>query len=243
MGTEKMEDATQRLFPKQKVIRIDRDSTSGKYRMQNILEEIKKGEPAILVGTQMIAKGHHFPNVTLVVIADADSGFFASDFRAPEKMAQLIIQVSGRAGRANKPGKVILQTHHPDHPALQTLIHHGYEAFIETILPERQLAELPPTSYLALIRAESTHLQKTLTFLFSAKEFVDQQPLNNVQNFGPIPAPMEKKAGRFRAQLLLQSKQRKPLHQLLGALVQYLSQLPNQSQVRWSVDVDPVDLT
>jgi primosomal protein N' (replication factor Y) len=241
VGTERMEAALKALFPKTALYRIDRDSTRRKQAMSEMYEALQSGEPALLVGTQMLAKGHHFPAVTLVAILDVDGGLFGADFRAAERTAQLIVQVSGRAGRANIPGQVILQTHQPDHPLLQLLITQGFNAFAESALTERRLMGLPPFGYLALIRAEATSQELPLQVLEAAARGA-RMAAGKIEVWGPVPAPMEKKAGRFRAHLLLKAGQRAPLHQALPQVLADLEALPEARKVRWSIDVDPQEL-
>ena len=241
-GTERIEQALRKHFPHTGIARIDRDSTRRKGSLQQILDAIYSGHSQLLIGTQMLAKGHHFPNVTLVSIVNADQGLFSSDYRAGERMAQQILQVAGRAGRADKPGHVLIQTHHPEHVLLQTLVHQGYAAFAHAALAERQATMLPPFSYQALLRADATAAEPPHTFLREALTLVTTtQPLA-VELLGPIPAPMERRAGRFRAQLLIQAQQRQQLHRFLGPWIEQLGALKSARKVRWSVDVDPIDL-
>lgn len=245
-GTERAEERLGIIFPDYPVLRIDRDSTSRKGSMEQLLATINRGEPCVLVGTQMLAKGHHFPRVTLVAILDADGGLFSADFRASERMAQLIVQVAGRAGRAEEPGKVIIQTHLADHPLLVQLTEQGYFAFADQALSERRAAGLPPFSHLALLRAEATKPGQAEEFLdhacHQAEQLMAQLGLSGVELLGPVPAPMERRAGRFRAQLLLQANARAPLHKLLSAWLPMVEQLPSSRAVRWSLDIDPIDL-
>ncbi len=245
-GTERAEERLRILFPDYPVIRIDRDSTARKGSLDAMLQQIHKGEPCILLGTQMLAKGHHFPAVTLVTLLDVDGGLFSADFRSSERMAQLITQVAGRAGRAGQPGKVILQTRAADHPLLIQLTEDGYFAFADQALNDRRAARLPPYSHMALLRAEGLHPQHVDGFLQTAANLTEQLNRHYQQQepecLGPVPAPMERLGGRYRAHLLFISSQRKPLHQLLHALCFNLEQLPGARQVRWSLDVDPVDL-
>jgi primosomal protein N' (replication factor Y) len=240
-GTERIEHFLQNAFPDTQVSRIDRDTTRKKGSLQEKLEKARTGESGILVGTQMLAKGHDFPNITLVGILDTDQALFSADFRAAEHLAQLITQVSGRAGRAEKAGEVLIQTHHPEHPLLQTLLHNGYQAFAEAALKERQAAGLPPARHLVLLRCESVKVNAAQNFLQQAVECANQIDKKNVELFGPLPAPMERRAGRYRYQIMLQSDQRKPLHQFLNWWVPQLQQLNSARKVRWSVDVDPYD--
>ena len=243
VGTERSEAALQRLFPDYPVIRVDRDSTQRKNAMQEIMQQVNHGDPCILVGTQMLAKGHHFPKVTLVAIINADSGLFSADFRGMERTAQLILQVAGRAGRAEHPGTVMMQTYHADHPILQTLIHHGYSAFAQEELHIRQQAQLPPFSHYALLRAETTTQHRAESFLWALRQQLEDDMLlpQGVHWIGPLPSPMEKRAGMHRAQLMIYAQQRKNLHQLLSNLCWYLEQNKEARKVRWSLDVDPAD--
>ncbi len=240
-GTERIEQFLQGHFPDTQVSRIDRDSTRNKGSLEEKLEKAHSGESGILVGTQMLAKGHDFPNITLVCVLDTDQALFSADFRAAEHLAQLITQVSGRAGRAEKPGEVLIQTHHPDHPLLQTLLHSGYPAFAEAALQERRAAGLPPARHLVLLRCESVEANAAQTFLQQAADTAKQVDIKDVDLFGPIPAPMERRAGRYRYQIMLQSKQRKALHQFLSWWAPQLQQLTSARKVRWSIDVDPYD--
>ncbi|SDJ26199.1 replication restart DNA helicase PriA [Pseudomonas delhiensis] len=244
-GTERAEERLRILFPDYPVLRIDRDSTSRKHAMRDLFATINKGEPCILVGTQMLAKGHHFPRVTLVAILDADGGLFSADFRASERMAQQIVQVAGRAGRAEEPGRVLIQTHLADHPLLVQLTEQGYFAFADQALAERRAAGLPPFCHLALLRAEAHKPGQAEGFLEEAcaeAERLQAQLGSEVELLGPVPAPMERRAGRFRAQLLLMSSARVPLHRLLSCWLPILETMPGGRQVRWSLDVDPIDL-
>jgi primosomal protein N' (replication factor Y) len=240
-GTERVEQTLAEHFPAVARLRIDRDTTRRKGELSNLLQRARTGEGRILLGTQMIAKGHHFPEVTLVGILNADQGLFGTDFRASERMAQLIIQVAGRAGRRERPGHVVIQTHHPDHPLLQLLVRQGYDAFVRAALAEREAAGLPPASHIALLRAEATEASLPTAFLERARQRVLALEAADVEVWGPAPAPMERRAGRYRAQLLLQSAQRASLQRLLGSLVAWLEQAKAARKVRWSVDVDPVD--
>ncbi|RTZ74658.1 MAG: primosomal protein N' [Gammaproteobacteria bacterium] len=241
-GTEQLEQVLEQRFPRYPLVRIDRDTTSRKGSLQRLLEEVRQGRAGLLVGTQMLAKGHHFPGVSLVAMVDVDGGLFGADFRAAERMAQLIVQVAGRAGRGEHPGRVLLQTRFPDHPLLQTLVREGYPAFAAQALAERKAAELPPYSHQALLRASATRLETAEEFLQQAAEVAATLAGSHIAVWGPVPAPMPRRAGKFRAQLLLQAAERKPLQQLLDGLVPRLQKLPDATRVRWSLDVDPADL-
>ena len=241
LGTERVEHTLKQIFPSVQLARLDRDSTRRKGRLQALLEDIRQGRRQLLVGTQMLAKGHHFPNVTLVGIIDADQGLFSADFRASERLAQLILQVAGRAGRADRPGTVLIQTHHPDHPLLNILIKGGYAEFAQAALAEREQAALPPFTHHALLRAEAVESEHPLQFLHDAAN-ASQGLAQAVELLGPAPAPMERRAGRYRAQLLLQASARPPLHRFLERWLPLLETLKSGRKVRWSLDVDPMDL-
>lgn len=239
VGTEQLEQALTKLFPSETIVRIDRDSTRKKGSLQKMLEDIHSGKANILIGTQMLSKGHHFPQLTLVAIVDADGGLYGTDFRSMERMAQLLVQVSGRAGRDSQVGEVVIQTHHPNNDLLQLLLKQGYVSFSDSLLKERQLAQLPPFSHLALLRAEAVGKEQSIEFLKSIKQMLKP---NGVKLLGPIPAPMEKRAGRYRAQLLLQAEKRLVLHQVADQFVRLCQSHPLSRKVRWSIDIDPQDM-
>lgn len=240
-GTERLEETLSELLPDYPIARVDRDTTSRKGSLDTLLNKIRSGERRLLIGTQMLAKGHDFPNLTLVGVVNADQGLFGLDFRSAERMAQLVVQVAGRAGRADRPGEVVIQTHHPEHPLLTQLVRHGYDAFADAALAEREAAELPPFASLALLRAEAATAAAPQAFLTAARELA--APLaRGVSVLGPAPAPMERRAGRYRAQLLLKSPQRALLQRLLADWAPQLETLPEARRVRWSIDVDPADL-
>ncbi len=241
-GTERIEQALREHFPDTPVDRIDRDSTRRQGSLEAILDAMHDGDARILIGTQMLAKGHHFPKVTLVGILDGDQGLFGIDFRAGERMAQLITQVCGRAGRAEQSGEVLIQTHHPEHPLLNLLCQQGYSAFARAALDERRLAALPPFSHMALLRAEANDAQLPNEFLEQALDAAAPFNPGPVELYGPVPSPMERRAGKYRAQLLIQCEQRAPLHKMLEGWTLALRNLPLSRKVRWSLDVDPVDL-
>lgn len=241
-GTERLEQELTARFPEHGIVRIDRDSTRRKGAMSRLLQSAHSGEGRILIGTQMLAKGHHLPDVTLVAIIDADQGLFGTDFRATERLAQQVVQVSGRAGRAERRGEVIIQTHHPEHPLLHTLLRDGYAALARQLLDERREMSLPPYASLALLRAEAPAAEAPLHFLEEARQQARALAVPGVELMGPVPAPMERRAGRFRAQLLLHAPHRQELQQLLHTWVERLSQLKSGRRVRWSLDVDPMEM-
>lgn len=245
VGTEQLEAQLGELFPEYKTIRIDRDSTRRKGSLESALGDIRSGKYQILIGTQMLAKGHHFPDVTLVALLDVDGSLYSSDFRASERLAQLFIQVAGRAGRASKPGEVILQTHHPEHSLLQALLTKSYRHFAETALQERKFAMLPPYSYLTLFRAEANNSQHVEAFLRQVRHTLEAHPLFDgyCQVLGPTPAPLAKRAGKHRWQLMLQTQTRPTMQKLLSSAKPAIQMLPNAKKVRWSLDIEPQDLS
>ncbi len=240
LGTQRIEQTLTEMYPDFPVLRIDRDSTRRKGSMESFISEINTGEPAILVGTQLLAKGHHFPNVTLVAMLDIDSGFYSSDFRATERLGQIILQVGGRSGRADKPGTVIIQTAFATHPLMETLVQDGYFEFATGLLRERKEAGLPPFTFHAIIRAEANSSTVASSFLESIIAKV--QVRNTVNLLGPIPALMEKKAGRYRQLLIVTSANRSALHREVRHIIQTTESLPDSKKVRWSVDADPTDM-
>lgn len=241
VGTERIEDALTKMFPGVTMVRVDRDSTRKKGSLENKLTQIHSGESCILIGTQMLAKGHHFPDVTLAAIIDIDGGLLSADFRGTERTAQLIMQVAGRAGRVEKPGTMILQTHHPEHPLLQHLLKEGYASFAQAALCEREQALLPPYQFWVLISSEAMKQELPLQFLRAIKEAMQHQA-NGVMMLGPVMAPMAKRAGKHRAQLLLQASNRKALKGYLNLLIVHMATLKTKQQVRWSIDVDPLEM-
>ncbi len=237
-GTERIEAELAERFADVPVLRIDRGSTQKRDALEKHFAELGS-DAGILIGTQMLAKGHDLPNLTLVVVVGIDEGLFSADFRSGEKLAQLLVQVAGRAGRADKPGTVLLQTHHPEHPLLQTLITGGYHAFADAELAQREAAAFPPFAHLALLRAEAKHADPPMEFLQRAKSLLHDTP---IELHGPLPAPMPRRAGYVRAQLLLSATQRRELHAALDLLMPRLHAMPEARKLRWSLDVDPVDL-
>lgn len=242
-GTEQLESVLTERFPDCPSIRIDRDATTRKGSLETLLDQLTAPGPALLVGTQMLAKGHDFPRVTLVAVVDADGGLFSADYRATERLAQLLVQVAGRAGRGERAGRVLIQTRFPEHPLLQTLVKEGYGAFAKAALEERAAAELPPFSHQALLRADAPRMDAVLDFLRSAVSGIGEIPaVEAVRVWGPVAAPMARRGGRERAQVLLQADHREPLHRVLDRLVELLPTLSCAPQLRWGLDVDPIDL-
>ncbi|HWX65077.1 MAG TPA: primosomal protein N' [Rhodanobacter sp.] len=239
-GTERLEEALMAQFPQVPVLRVDRETTRRRDAFEQLLATLQDDQPAILVGTQMLAKGHDLPNLTLVAIVGVDEGLHSVDFRAGERLAQLVVQVAGRAGRARKPGRVLLQTHQPEHPLLRSLLAQGYAAAARELLAERRLIQLPPYSHQVLLRADAPQREQVDAFLAAAHAAL---PINEqLQIAGPMPAPMPLRAGRHRGQLLLEASSRSTLHGMLRSWQLTLIALPSARRVRWSLDVDPIDL-
>ena len=240
-GTERIEETLAALFPGVRIARLDRDVVRRRGELEDVMRRMSSGEARILVGTQMVTKGHDFPNVTLVVVLNADQGLFSTDFRAPERLAQTIVQVAGRAGRGAKPGEVLIQTEFPEHPLLQSLLTEGYDGFARAALEERAQAAWPPFSRLAAVRDSATTAQAALGFLTDARSIARRTP-RGVRLLGPVPAAMAKRAGRFHAQLLIESAERARLHEFLDAWLPEVEALRSARRVRWSLDVDPIEL-
>ena len=242
LGTERVAKALEKRIDGLRVARMDRDATRRRGSLEALLDRVHAGDVDAVVGTQMLAKGHHFPNVTLVAILDADAGLFGIDFRATERMAQLLLQVAGRAGRGDRTGRVLLQTHHPEHPLLRVLVLEGYRKFCAEALAERRGARLPPFASLALVRAEAPEREAPQSFLRDAEARASARPHPGVSVLGPVPSPMERRAGRYRAQLLVDATSRRALQRFLPEWIAELESLASARRVRWSVDVDPQEM-
>jgi primosomal protein N' (replication factor Y) (superfamily II helicase) len=238
-GTEQAEDALQAAFPAVPVVRVDRDSMQSVSARSAWRATMEREQPCVLVGTQMLAKGHHFPLVTLVVVVDADQGLLSGDFRGLERMGQLLVQVAGRAGRAERPGQVWLQSFNPDHPLLNTVLSQGYPTFAEQLLALRHQAALPPYRYWALLRAEARQSHQALRFLQDAQAHFERVLAgSNASCLGPIPALIEKRQDRYRFQLQLSFDER---HQRNQVLKRWLETQPQKTGVRWALDIDPME--
>jgi len=238
-GTERTEDALSEAFPSVPVVRVDRDSTQRKGSIQAILDKVNSGAPCVLVGTQMLAKGHDFPNVTLVVVVNADGGLFSVDFRAPEQLIQTLLQVSGRAGRGDKAGKVLIQTCHSDHPLLKSLCTENYLSIADQLMSEREQGQFPPFRHMAIFRAEADTMQGSLELLDAINPLASAP---GIEVWGPLPALIARRADRHRAQLVLLSNQRGRLNAALSGICQYLDQQKLPPRVKWMVDVDPQEI-
>lgn len=235
-GTERTEDILAATFPDTPIVRVDRDSTQRKGSIQKILDTVNTGKPCVLVGTQMLAKGHDFPGVTLVVVVNADGGLFSVDFRAPEQLLQTLLQVSGRAGRGQMPGKVLVQTCHSDHPLLQTLCKGRYLDMADQLLAERENGQFPPFRAMAIFRAEADTMEQGLQLLDSIKPLAQA---TGIDVWGPLPALIARRADRHRSQLILNADNRKRLNALLKDICNQLDQRKLPGNVKWMIDVDP----
>jgi primosomal protein N' (replication factor Y) len=240
-GTERVEHALNDLFPGVPLVRVDRDVIRRRGDIERALEQVASGKARILLGTQMLTKGHDYPDVTLVAILNADQGLFGADFRASERLAQQIVQVSGRAGRGDRAGEVLIQSAFPDNPLLTSLVTEGYEGFADRALAERKAAGWPPYSRLALLRADGPDRDEVFAFLREAREQAAASG-GEVRVLGPAAAAMERRAGRYRAQLLLESPARGPLQRLLDAWLPRIEGLKPSRRIRWSMDVDPIEV-
>lgn len=238
-GTQRIENRLKKIFPGTAMIRIDRDSTRKKHTLQEKLEEVRQGKHQIIIGTQMLAKGHDFPNVTLVGILNVDHGLLSSDFRASERLAQLIVQVSGRAGRSENKGRVMLQTHQPEHPLLNRLLKHGYQDFSKEVLRQRERCALPPFSFMLLVRARAHQQNLTYQFLREIKSLMLPSASSGLNLFGPIPASMERKAGMYQSQLVVIATSRTEIQAHLPNWATVMQQHPLSKRVRWNIEVDP----
>ena len=238
-GTEKIEKKLNDLFPSSRVMRIDSDTITNNKKLIEFIENANSGQIDILIGTQMLVKGHDFPNVSLVGIIDIDSGLYSLDFRGLEKTAQLITQVSGRSGRHQTQGKVIIQTRKPDHPLILELLKNGYKNFSEKALIERKEALLPPFSYIALLRASSLKKNDSQNFLENIKNYFKND--NNVKFLGPAPAPIAKRNNRYTFQMMISSLNRKFLLLKSHQIREYILKR-KLNNIKWSIDVDPIDL-
>jgi primosomal protein N' (replication factor Y) len=240
IGTERLEEALAARVPEVPVLRVDRDTTRTRGAFEALFARLESGEPAVLVGTQMLAKGHDLPNLTLAVVVDADAGLSSPDFRGAERLAQLLVQVSGRVGRGVKPGRVLIQTRQPDHPLLATLLAEGYAGFARAALATRRAHALPPHAAWAIVRAEARDLGPVEAFLARFRDALAARDGLTVQ--GPLPPQLARRAGYQRAQLIVEAAERRPLGEALLGLLPAAHDWPEARRVRWSVDVDPLDV-
>ena len=240
LGTQQTEEKLSKLFEKTPIYRVDSDSISSKLDMENLIIKIDQGHPCILIGTQMLAKGHHFPNVTLAGILDVDSLLFGSDFRGEERMAQLITQVAGRAGRESTQGEVFLQTHYPDHYFIESIQRLSYANLAEKILENRRTQSLPPSGYLVVVRTDSKSSAAGETFLLNTVE--NSRVADNVKIIGPVPSAMPRRAGRYRHEIIIHTDTRIDIHLATTELISIMESLPKRGSLNWFVDVDPIEI-
>lgn len=242
LGTEQTEYVLRETFPQWPVYRVDSDSMQGRESMQSLVKQINTGEPCILLGTQMLTKGHHFPGVSLVAVIDTDAMLFSADFRGEERTAQLLTQVAGRAGRAERPGSVFLQTHYPDHPALLAMLGKSYEEQASKLLQDRIAAGQPPASALIILRSDCADMSWGEEFLQQLRKHCEPALPAGTTLIGPLPSPMQRRAGRFRSQLLLTAPDRARAHHAARLLVTQAQELPARKGLNWTIDIDPQDL-
>jgi primosomal protein N' (replication factor Y) len=240
-GTQRLEQTIRALYPTARVARVDRDTTRAKDAFADVRQRVEDRELDILVGTQMLAKGHDFPRLTLVGVLGADNALYSADFRATERLAALLMQVAGRAGRAELPGTVIVQTDFPDHPVYRALATHDYDRFADELLRERDAAQLPPASHVALLVAEAHARADVDRFLDDAVDRARavQGSADVVEVFPPVPPTMARRAGFERGQVLVQSLRRAALHAFLPQWRDAVAASPASTRVRWALDVDP----
>ncbi|HIF46950.1 primosomal protein N' [Candidatus Thioglobus sp.] len=240
-GTERLEETLGSHFPDTPIIRIDRDTTRRKKALAQHLEKINSGDPCIIVGTQMLAKGHDFSNLAMVGILDIDGGFLSINFRATEYLAQLLIQVSGRAGRGLEQGEVVIQTRYPDHPMFNYVLSNRYTQFASGLLKQRMSAAMPPFAHQALLCANAKNKQNAQEFLQEVAGLLKNINMDTVEIWGPVANSIEKKADYYYFNLYLQSNDRSALHQMLATFNQHVDTIKLKNKVRWYLDVDPID--
>ena len=240
-GTQRLEEVLAARFPQARILRVDRDSAKSRKQWEVLVEQIHAGEADILVGTQMLAKGHDFPKLTLVGAIGADSALFAADWRAPERLFAQLMQVAGRAGRATLPGEVLIQTQFPEHPLYASLVRHDYPAFANSQLEEREQAGFPPYTYQAMLRAEAPLMADSLAFLAAAKAWPLATGHTDVMLYDPVPMRLARRANFERAQLLIESPSRRALQVFLGAWGEWLDAIKAPSKLRWHLEVDPLE--
>ena len=241
-GTQRLEAALKARFPAARVLRVDRDTASTPKKWQELLTAIHDGAVDILIGTQMLAKGHDFPKLTLVGAVGADAALFAADFRAPERLFAQLMQVGGRSGRADLAGEVLIQTEYPDHALYRALADHDFNRFATAQLAEREQAGFPPFAFQALLRAEATGIEQSLAFLASARAEAERLARATVTLYDPVPMRLSRLMNLERAQLLVESVSRPALQNFLSAWMEKLYAIKAPRNLRWHLDVDPIEL-
>ncbi len=240
-GTQRIEEVLAARFPQARILRVDRDSAKSRKQWEVLVKQIHAGEADILVGTQMLAKGHDFPKLTLVGALGADAALFASDWRAPERLFAQLMQVAGRAGRAELPGEVLIQTQFPDHPLYAALVRHDYPAFANEQLKEREQAGFPPYAYQAMLRAEAPQMADSLAYLATARAWPQVAAHVDVMLYDPVPMRLARRANLERAQLLVESPSRRALQIFLSEWRELLESIKAPSRLRWHLEVDPLE--
>ena len=240
-GTQRLEEFLAERFPKARILRADRDVAKSRKQWEVLVEKIHAGEADILVGTQMLAKGHDFPKLTLVGVVGADAALFAADCRAPERLFAQLMQVAGRAGRAQLPGQVLIQTQYPDHPLYAAIVKHDYPAFASTQLAERKVAGFPPYSHQAMLRAEAPKMADAIAFLSTARAWPEIAAHPAVALYDPVPMRMARLANLERGQLLVECASRPALQAFLTAWQPVLDGIRSPSRLRWHLEVDPLE--
>jgi len=243
LGTEQVEEFLQGRFPGAPIFRVDSDTVGGRDGMAQLADKVNRGDPCILVGTQMLTKGHHFPQVALVAVLDADGALFSADFRGEERMAQLLTQVAGRAGRAQVVGRVIVQTRYPDHPRVQALLTQSYHQQARDMLAQRGSSGLPPLGQLVILHAEAPRQELAEEFLTKLRNSQRRNSPADVQLVGPLPSPMQRRAGQYRFQLLISSRSRAATDRVVRSLADVAKRMNSARTLRWFIDVDPQDVS
>ncbi len=242
LGTEQAEDYLRQRFPDRPVLRVDSDTMQGRHAMSELIERLQQGEACIVLGTQMLTKGHHFPGIGLVAVIDTDGMLFSPDFRGEERMAQLLTQVAGRAGRAELPGRVLLQTHYPDHPAVLSMVEEPYTTRARTLLKQRVAAALPPAGQLLLVRSDCPDAATGEQFLARLRSALEISLPAGCRVVGPLPSPMQRRAGRFRFQLLVSAPDRRSAQRAAECIAGEAGGIPARRGLNWSLDVDPQEV-
>ena len=240
-GTQRLESWLTEQFPKARILRVDRDSVKSRKQWEAMLEQIHGGDADILVGTQMLAKGHDFPKLTLVGVLGADAALFAADWRAPERLFAQLMQVAGRAGRAELKGEVLIQTEYPDHPLFAALAAHDYPGFAASLLREREQAGFPPYAFQAMLRAEAPEMAAAIAFLATASALPVVQEHGNVVLYDPVPMKLSRLANLERGQLLAESHSRPALQAFLPRWREAIEGIKAPSRLRWHLEVDPLE--
>lgn len=240
-GTQRLEEVLSERFPYARILRVDRDSAKSRKQWEALVERIHGGDADILVGTQMLAKGHDFPKLTLVGALGADAALFAADWRAPERLFAQLMQVAGRAGRAELPGEVLIQTQYPDHPLYAALVRHDYPSFADAQLKEREQAGFPPYTFQAMLRAEAPLMSDAIAYLATARAWPEAASHAEVMLYDPVPMRLARRANFERGQLLVESPSRRALQYFLTGWREHLGAIKAPSRLRWHLEVDPLE--